>query len=116
MRLLRFLPLFFTRFRGEAMMLWRVMRHPQTPAKTKLLAMLAVVYVISPIDLIPDVIPVLGLLDDVGVVMLLLSIAYKFLPKDLYDALRGRTHSNAKVSPHRGKREAQIIDVTPERQ
>jgi uncharacterized membrane protein YkvA (DUF1232 family) len=128
MRLLRFLVLLFTRFRKEVVMFWRVMRHPKTPAKVKFAALLAVLYVVSPIDLIPDVIPVLGLLDDVGMVMLLLSIAYKFLPRDLYEALHVKTYG-ADAGPTRTggspaqkrppakswpKREPQIIDVTPE--
>ncbi len=134
MRLLRLLPLLFTRFRKEAVMFWHVMRHPQTPGKVKLAAAAAFLYLISPIDLIPDFIPILGLLDDVGVVTLLLSIAYKMLPKDLYDALRMKvggasTSTSASASapasaskpspaPSKtcgGKREPQIIDVTPER-
>jgi uncharacterized membrane protein YkvA (DUF1232 family) len=130
MRLIRFLPLLFTRFRKEAVMFWRVMRHPQTPAKAKVAALLAVLYVVSPIDLIPDVIPVLGWLDDVGMVTLLLSIAYKLLPRDLYEALRAKTYGadagpaqaegappgkNAGAKSWSAKREPQIIDVTPER-
>jgi uncharacterized membrane protein YkvA (DUF1232 family) len=126
MRLLRLLPLLFTRFHKEAVMFWHVMRHPQTPGKVKLAAAAAFLYLISPIDLIPDFIPVLGLLDDVGVVTLLLSIAYKMLPKDLYDALRAKvgggnvsaTASQPSPTPSKtwgGKREPQIIDVTPER-
>jgi uncharacterized membrane protein YkvA (DUF1232 family) len=122
MRLIRFLPLLFTRFRKEVVMFWHVMRHPQTPTKAKLAALLAVIYVVSPIDLIPDFIPVLGWLDDVGMVTLLLSIAYKLLPKDLYESLRAKVHGTKNAAPSarakgnvRSKREPLIIDVTPQK-
>jgi uncharacterized membrane protein YkvA (DUF1232 family) len=122
MRLIRFLPLLFTRFRKEVVMFWHVMRHPQTPTKAKLAALLAVLYVVSPIDLIPDFIPVLGWLDDVGMVTLLLSIAYKLLPKDLYESLRAKVHGTESTAPRarpqegaHPKREPLIIDVTPQK-
>jgi uncharacterized membrane protein YkvA (DUF1232 family) len=122
MRLIRFLPLLFTRFRKEVVMFWHVMRHPQTPTKAKLAALLAVIYVVSPIDLIPDFIPVLGWLDDVGMVTLLLSIAYKLLPKDLYESLRAKVDGTESAVPSarpqesaRHRREPLIIDVTPQK-
>jgi uncharacterized membrane protein YkvA (DUF1232 family) len=122
MRLIRFLPLLFTRFRKEVVMFGHVMRHPQTPTTAKLAALLAVLYVVSPIDLIPDFIPVLGWLDDVGMVTLLLSIAYKLLPKEHYETLRAKVHGTESTSPNarppesaRPKREPLIIDVTPQK-
>ena len=48
----------------EAVTLWFCCRHPQTPWLAKLLAVAIVAYAFSPIDLIPDFIPVLGLLDE----------------------------------------------------
>jgi len=51
--------------KGDARLLWRALRHPQSPAWLKLGALGIVLYVISPIDLIPDVIPVIGVLDDI---------------------------------------------------
>jgi uncharacterized membrane protein YkvA (DUF1232 family) len=123
MRLIRFLPLLFTRFRKEAIMFWHVMRHPQTPVKAKFAALLAVLYVISPIDLIPDVIPVLGWMDDAGMLVLLLSIAYKLLPRQLYESLRAKVHGNrpagtrgASSTPGQPrKREPKTIDAVAER-
>lgn len=48
--------------------LWRFLRDPAAPWGSKLLALLTLVYVVSPIDAIPDfVVPILGWLDDVGV-------------------------------------------------
>ena len=92
MRIIRLLPLLFTRFRKEIVLLWHVLTHTATPTATKVVALLAVAYVISPIDLIPDFIPVLGWLDDIGVVAILLKIAYKFLPAGLYESLRAKVY------------------------
>jgi uncharacterized membrane protein YkvA (DUF1232 family) len=118
MRLIRLFPLLLTRFRKEVLMLWHVMTHRATPLSAKLIALLAVIYVISPVDLIPDFILVLGWLDDIGVVALLLTIAYKFLPQDLYDLLREKVHGQRAApvpASGRNKREPVTIDVSPER-
>lgn len=45
----------------------RYFRSPQVPLWKKAIAVLAVAYIASPVDMVPDVIPVLGWLDDVGV-------------------------------------------------
>lgn len=49
----------------------------KSPNSAKYLPLAALVYLISPIDLMPDFIPLLGQLDDVGVIMVLLSIALR---------------------------------------
>jgi uncharacterized membrane protein YkvA (DUF1232 family) len=46
--------------------IWRFARDPRAPRAPKVLLVLAALYTLSPIDLIPDVIPVIGWLDDVG--------------------------------------------------
>jgi uncharacterized membrane protein YkvA (DUF1232 family) len=55
--------------------LWVALRHPGAPAWLKVATALLVLYVLSPIDLIPDTIPVLGWIDDVAIV----SFAIRFL-------------------------------------
>ena len=52
------------RIKRDALMLWFARRHPDTPFLTKALCVVTVAYALSPIDLIPDFIPVLGYLDD----------------------------------------------------
>lgn len=114
MRLLRLIPLLFTRFRKELVLLMHILRHAKTP---KLLAVIALAYLISPIDLIPDFIPVIGLLDDIGVVALLLKIGYSFLPEGLYDTLRAKVYGVS--APTAAKTSTRprpvVIDVTPEK-
>lgn len=64
----------------DVLTLWFAMRHPDTPLAPKLLAALTAAYALSPIDLIPDFIPVLGLLDDVILVPLMVALTVKLVP------------------------------------
>lgn len=52
------------RIRVESHAVWLAVRDPRTPLPAKLVGLLIAAYALSPIDLIPDFIPVLGLLDD----------------------------------------------------
>ncbi|WP_224082866.1 YkvA family protein [Cupriavidus laharis] len=61
-------------------MLWFCSRHPDTPLTARLLAALVVAYAFSPIDLIPDFIPVLGYVDDVLLVPLGIWLALRLVP------------------------------------
>lgn len=53
--------------------LWEAFKSPETPASLKAIIIGGLIYMVSPVDLIPDVIPVAGLLDDVGVIGLVFS-------------------------------------------
>lgn len=53
------------RIRTEAHAIWFAVRDPRTPLLAKLVGVLVAAYALSPIDLIPDFVPVLGLVDDV---------------------------------------------------
>ena len=64
----------------DAVTLWFAMRHPLAPFLAKAACGLAVGYALSPIDLIPDFIPVLGYLDDVILVPALIWLAMRMLP------------------------------------
>jgi uncharacterized membrane protein YkvA (DUF1232 family) len=61
------------RFRAELIVLWRAFLAPGTPLYLKALMVLIPLYLISPLDLIPDVIPFAGWLDDAIVIPLLVS-------------------------------------------
>ena len=71
------------RFKQEVEFYRRVLRHPRTPRVSKLLLRVAIVYAVSPIDLIPDFIPVVGYLDDLLVLPLLIWIAVRLIPKSV---------------------------------
>ena len=60
----------------------------KTPWYAKLLAALTVAYALSPIDFIPDFIPVLGYLDDFIILPSLVTLTIKFVPKDVFDEYR----------------------------
>ena len=80
--------------KGDARLLWRALRHPRAPGWLKLGAVGLVLYVISPIDLIPDVIPIFGVMDDIVIVPLVIRWLLGRLPADLraeLDRARPRT-------------------------
>lgn len=60
-------------------------RHKGTPLGAKLLAGAILIYVLSPIDLIPDFIPVLGYLDDVILLPALIALTIRLIPREVLD-------------------------------
>ncbi|WP_250194358.1 YkvA family protein [Aquincola tertiaricarbonis] len=88
----------------DGLTLWFAVRHPGTPWPAKALAALVVAYAFSPIDLIPDFIPVLGLLDEMLLLPAFIWLALRLTPAPVLaecraqaqawmDAARGRiTH------------------------
>ena len=69
----------------------RLRRHPDVPHRAKLVVALAGLWVLSPVDLIPEFLPVIGPLDDVVVVALALRYAGRRVPRDvLLEAWPGR--------------------------
>jgi uncharacterized membrane protein YkvA (DUF1232 family) len=62
---------------------WLAARHPRTPWHAKALALAVAAYALSPIDLIPDFIPVLGYLDDLIIVPLGILAVTKLVPADV---------------------------------
>ena len=75
---------------------WIAARDPRTPLAAKLVAGLVAAYALSPIDLIPDAIPVLGLLDDLLIVPLGLALAVRLIPRDLMAECRARADALAR--------------------
>jgi len=67
-------------FREDLLVLFIAARNPATPRSIKVLFLLAVGYLISPIDFIPDTIPVVGLMDDMVIVPALLYYIMRILP------------------------------------
>ena len=71
------------RLKGDMVALWFCSRHPRTPLVAKALVMGLVVYAFSPIDLIPDFIPVLGLLDDLLILPVGTWLVLQMVPADV---------------------------------
>jgi uncharacterized membrane protein YkvA (DUF1232 family) len=74
----------WTLLRGDARQLWRALRHPLQPRWLKPAVGLLLLYLVSPVDLLPDVIPVLGVVDD----LVLIPLAVRFLLQRLPGAVR----------------------------
>ena len=69
--------------KAQLVTLWFCRSHPRTPLAAKILAALVVAYAFSPIDLIPDFIPVLGYLDDLIIVPAGIYLALRMIPEDV---------------------------------
>lgn len=69
------------------------MKDKQTPLLAKILAAIAVAYALSPIDLIPDFIPVIGYLDDVLLLPILIVAAVKLIPEPVWADCKSRAEN-----------------------
>jgi uncharacterized membrane protein YkvA (DUF1232 family) len=72
-----------------------ILRDPRAPWLGRALLGCAVAYALSPIDLIPDFLPVVGHLDDVLIVPLLLFLGLSLVPREVVLEHRARVKSNA---------------------
>lgn len=68
------------RIKRDAIMLWFARRHPDTPFLAKAICVFTVAYALSPIDLVPDFIPVLGYIDDALLLPAFIWLAVRLLP------------------------------------
>ena len=84
------LTLLWTVLRGDARQLWFALRHPDAPSWLKWGTALIALYVLSPIDLIPDVLPFVGMVDDLVLVPLAIRWLLKRLPPDIAQAATRR--------------------------
>jgi uncharacterized membrane protein YkvA (DUF1232 family) len=104
------------KFKKEIMMVWAMLRNPAAPGIAKIVALLAAVYIISPVDLVPDVIPILGWIDDGVVSILLFKLAFKLLPKEMYESLKAQFEKKGGIVddaafPKSGTTKANVDDV-----
>lgn len=79
--------------------LWKLVRHPDTPRAPKWVALLVLAYALSPIDLIPDFIPVLGQLDDLLLLPLGIALAVRLTPAPLWQARLAEAQASADKLP-----------------
>lgn len=88
MRLLESAKDWARRIKRDVVALWIAARDPRTPSAAKLTAAAVAAYALSPIDLIPDFVPVLGYLDDLLIVPLGIMLAVRLISKALMDEFR----------------------------
>ncbi|MEG2054105.1 MAG: YkvA family protein [Oscillospiraceae bacterium] len=67
------------------------LRHPKTPWYAKIIAGVTVAYALSPIDFIPDFVPVLGYLDDLIILPVLISLVIRLIPKEVFEECREKS-------------------------
>ena len=79
--------------------LWQLFRHPETPRPARWIAIAVIAYAVSPIDLIPDFIPVLGQLDDLIIVPLGIALAVRMTPKPLWERMLAEAEGSADRLP-----------------
>lgn len=84
--------------RRDATALWLAARSRETPLAAKLVAAAVAAYVFSPIDLIPDFIPIIGMLDDLIIVPVGIELALRLMPSALMEKFRA---------------EAELVDAQP---
>lgn len=85
----------------QALVLWFASRDPRAPWYAKWLAIAIVAYALSPIDLIPDFIPILGYLDEVILLPAALWLVLKLMPQEVL--LDARARAQAWMEAHRPK-------------
>lgn len=94
------------RIKRDAVTLWFACRHPATPWHVKALCAFVVGYALSPIDLIPDFIPVLGYLDDALLLPGLIWLAVRLLPPPV--VADSRVRADAWMAQGQGKPRSRV--------
>jgi len=82
------------KLKSEAQVLLLAYKDKRTPLSAKILIGITVGYLLSPIDLIPDFIPVLGLLDDLIIVPALIALSIKLIPSVVIEDARKQLKDN----------------------
>lgn len=78
---MRRLLMFFKLFRRDIMLMLIAAKNPATPKTVKAVLLVGALYLISPVDLIPDTMPLLGLVDDMVVLPFIVRTAKEMLPR-----------------------------------
>lgn len=81
-------PGFWANFFNSFRVAWRLLWDRQVPLSTKVIPLLMVLYILSPIDVLPDFIPGLGQIDDVALFLIGVQAFIAMSPKDLVARLR----------------------------
>jgi uncharacterized membrane protein YkvA (DUF1232 family) len=102
------------RIKRDGVTLWFAGKNPRTPWYAKALGLFVVAYALSPIDLIPDFIPVLGYVDDVLLLPILIWLAVKLLPPEVLAECRAQADEwmRGKGSKPRSRVGAILVVVT----
>jgi uncharacterized membrane protein YkvA (DUF1232 family) len=98
-----------TQFVRTLRLVWRLLNDSRVPALPKLIIPAALVYLLSPVDLIPDLILGLGQLDDLGVLALAVAMFIELCPRDVVEEHRRAIAASA---GSRAESDENVIDGT----
>ena len=93
------------KFEIETYALYLAYKDPRVPLRIKVVILLVIAYILSPIDLIPDFIPVIGYLDDFLLITVGIPILLKMVPKEIIDEHR----ENAKTKFSEGMPKSRFV-------
>ena len=95
--------------REDTYALYLASRDPRVPRLAKLVVVLVVAYALSPIDLIPDFIPVLGYLDDMLLLPMGIALAIKLMPRDVWEDCKSQARAELASELPRNRTAAIVI-------
>jgi len=95
--------------KAETLALYLAARDPRTPWYTRLVVAGIVAYALSPIDLIPDFVPVLGLLDEIVLLPLGIALALRMIPAEVMADARGRAQAALAGETPRSRAAAVVV-------
>lgn len=84
---------------AEARVALRLVREPRVPALLKAVPFLALLYVVSPVDAIPDLIPVLGQLDDLTMLLTAIQVFRRISPPQVVAYHQSAVHRKQRYAP-----------------
>ena len=91
------------RLKAEVTALYYAARHPRTPWYAKAFIVAIVAYALSPIDLIPDFIPVLGFVDEIVLLPFAIALAIRLVPAEVMNECRARASETGRVKSAAGR-------------
>jgi uncharacterized membrane protein YkvA (DUF1232 family) len=107
-------PGFFRELWQQARLVYALLRDPEVPFYLKLLPFTAVLYLIFPLDLIPDLVPVFGQLDDLTVLLVGAKLFVDMSPPHIVARHRDQIRVSDGFSPKESVDEKIIIDPQPD--
>lgn len=93
----------------ELVAIYLSMKDNRTPFLAKFMILLTISYAFSPIDLIPDFIPVLGYLDDLIILPLMIALSIKLIPKEVINECRAKAKQDICINKRLGLYSAVLI-------
>jgi len=97
------------RMKRDTLALYLARRDPRVPWHAKAMAMVTAAYALSPIDLIPDFIPVLGYLDELIILPLFIYVTIRLIPPDIMMELRAQADQHLSENRPRSMTGAVVI-------